>query len=93
MTPLRCYLPYHHWAIQGHWAPTAGYKEESLMRFSLRLVLASRSDDDDKDDGDEWEILEERAELSCRLVRRSFLLGEEKEETSYYQLLSLRSLS
>ena len=55
MTPLRCYLPYHHWAIQGHWAPTAGYKEESLMRFSLRLALASRSDDDDKDndDGDE----------------------------------------
>ena len=53
MTPLRCYLPYHHWAIQGHWAPTAGYKEESLMRFSLRLVLASRSDDNDKDNDDD----------------------------------------
>ena len=50
-------------------------------------------DDDDKDDGDEWEILEEGGELSCRQVRRSFLLGEEKGETSYYQLLSLRSLS
>ena len=55
--------------------------------------LPDDADDDDKDDGDEWEILEEGAELSCRLVRRSFLLAEEKGETSYYQLLSLRSLS
>ena len=73
-----------------------GDSDEEDVNFNDVAIISANAgdkDDDDKDNGDEWEILEEGGELSCRLVRRSFLLAEEKGETSYYQLLSLRSLS
>ena len=58
-----------------------GDGDEEDVNFNDVAIISANAgdkDDDDKDNGDEWEILEEGGELSCRLVRRSFLLAEEK---------------